>query len=69
MSVPKKRRTKSEKLKRQFQQKLKLPHLIFCSKCRKPILPFRVCPFCGTYQGKEVIKLKTKKKKGKKKEK
>ena len=66
MSVPARRRSSSRK-------RLKKPHLgltrkklNLCPKCQKPVLAHRACSFCGTYKGKQVLKIKTKK--GKKKE-
>lgn len=51
---------------------LKGPVFVNCPKCRKLILPHRICPFCGYYKGIEVIdvlkKLTEKEKKKKKKE-
>jgi large subunit ribosomal protein L32 len=65
MSVAKKRKSKSRTKRGRSHQALKKLKLIKCSKCGKPTLPHRVCPFCGSYQGKEIIKFKTKKKKEK----
>ena len=67
MALPTKKRPKGEKRKRAISYALKKINLIPCPKCKKPILPYHVCNFCGTYAGKEVLKLKFKKgKKGKK---
>lgn len=63
MSVSKRRKSSSKTKKGRSHQALNKPKLIKCSKCSKPTLPHRVCPFCGSYQGKEIIKLKVKKKK------
>jgi large subunit ribosomal protein L32 len=27
----------------------------YCSRCEQPVLPHRVCPNCGFYQGREVV--------------
>ena len=27
----------------------------YCNQCGEPILPHRVCPSCGYYQGREVV--------------
>jgi len=66
MSVPGKRRSASAGKRRRAHQALKQPQLKKCPKCNKPILPHRVCLFCGSYQGREIIKIKIKKKKEKK---
>ncbi|MFA6255413.1 MAG: 50S ribosomal protein L32 [Patescibacteria group bacterium] len=66
MSVPAKRRSRSKGKRGRAHQALVRKKLTKCSKCGKPTLPHRVCLFCGAYQGREIIKLKTKKKKEKK---
>jgi len=62
MSVPTQRRTKSSRLRRASHFALKKTNLVKCPKCDKPTLPHKICEFCGTYKGKQVISLKTKKK-------
>lgn len=62
MSVPTQRRTKSSRLRRASHFALKKTNLVKCPKCGKLTIPHRVCEFCGTYKGKQVIALKTKKK-------
>ncbi|NUM25858.1 MAG: 50S ribosomal protein L32 [Candidatus Buchananbacteria bacterium] len=63
MPVPAKRRSRSKGRKGRSHLALKSKNLIKCSKCGKPAMPHRVCPNCGTYQGREIVKPKTKKKK------
>jgi len=65
MSVPKKRRTKSSAGGRRSHHALKKINLSTCSKCGRAVKPHRACAFCGTYNKKEVIKIKTKDKKKK----
>ncbi|NMA24223.1 MAG: 50S ribosomal protein L32, partial [Clostridiales bacterium] len=36
------------------------PGLVKCSKCGEFRLPHRVCKACGTYKGREVIKIESK---------
>jgi len=31
--------------------------VILCPKCKEPVLPHRVCAACGTYNGREVLKV------------
>ena len=33
-----------------------MPNLATCPHCHEPVLPHHVCPECGTYKGKTVIK-------------
>ncbi|MFA6410127.1 MAG: 50S ribosomal protein L32 [Candidatus Buchananbacteria bacterium] len=63
MPVPAKRRSRSRGRRNRAHDALTKKNLIKCPKCKKATMPHRVCPFCGSYQGKEVIKPKTKKKK------
>ncbi len=58
MSVPKKRRTKSSIGKRRSHDSLKKIKLSTCPKCKKDVLPHTVCENCGTYKGKQVLKVK-----------
>jgi large subunit ribosomal protein L32 len=66
MSVPAKRRPKSEGRRRRAHHALKKKNLSVCPKCKKPVLPHRACGFCGYYKGREVLKMQTKKSEGKK---
>ncbi len=67
MAVPKKKTTRARRGKRRAHIKLAKLALVSCPHCKKPILPHRVCSYCGWYKGKEIIEIKIKK--GKKKEK
>lgn len=65
MSVPKKRRTKNSIGNRRSHHALKKVTLNKCPKCAKAVKPHKVCEFCGSYKGKEVIKKDSKKNKKK----
>ncbi|MDO8668459.1 MAG: 50S ribosomal protein L32 [bacterium] len=65
MSVPAKRRSRSEVRRGRSHQALKKVVLNKCPKCSKAILPHHACQFCGFYNGREVIKVKSKVKKNK----
>jgi large subunit ribosomal protein L32 len=71
MPVPKQRHTKSRRDRRRSQIKLKSRAITLCPKCKKPVLPHRVCENCGYYKGRQVIDVlaKLEKKERKKKEK
>lgn len=56
MAVPKKRTSRTRRDKRRAQHKAGVARLNSCPKCHSPRLPHRVCPTCGTYAGREVIK-------------
>lgn len=55
MPVPKKHHTHTRTNKRRSHHRLKKLKLFSCSKCGKMSIPHRACPYCGFYQGKEVI--------------
>ena len=62
MAVPKKRTSVSRKGLRRAGQHHKLyrTYTRSCPNCNAAVLPQYVCPSCGTYKGKEVIKFKQK---------
>ena len=58
MAVPKKRTSASRRDKRKANNwKLEAPNLVECPHCHVLILPHRVCPDCGWYRGKQVVKI------------
>jgi large subunit ribosomal protein L32 len=63
MPVPAKRRSRSKARRGRAHEAIKKIELGLCAKCGKAVLPHVACSFCGTYRGKEILKLKTKSKK------
>ena len=57
MAVPKNKVSKARRDKRRANWKLTAPNLVECPQCHELMLPHRVCPSCGQYKGKEVIKV------------
>ncbi len=58
MAVPKKKVSSARRDKRRSNNsKLTAPGLVECPKCHEYVLAHRVCKNCGTYDGKEVIKV------------
>jgi large subunit ribosomal protein L32 len=55
MGLPKRRTSRTRKLKRRAQWKLDKPSLSTCRQCGSPKLPHRVCSNCGAYGGREVV--------------
>ncbi len=49
MAVPKRRTSKSRKLKRRTHHKAPAVAVQACSRCGDPRRPHRVCPTCGFY--------------------
>jgi len=56
MALPKRKISKSRRGKRRAHQRLGLANLSTCPQCNEPKLPHRVCPNCGYYKGRAVIK-------------
>lgn len=58
MAVPKRKVSKARRDKRRSSTwKLDAPVLQKCPKCGELILRGRVCKTCGTYRGKEILKV------------
>lgn len=56
MAVPKKKKSKSKRDMRRSHDRVKVPNIVTCPHCHEPILPHHVCPECGTYRGRTIIK-------------
>jgi len=57
MGVPKHRVSKTRGRKRKaFTMRLEAPTMVECSNCGNRVLLHRVCPKCGFYRGKQVLK-------------
>ena len=56
-AVPKRRVSKSRKNKRRSHHFLATPASAACPQCREPRAPHRVCRFCGTYKGRQTLKV------------
>ena len=58
MAVPKRKSSKARKNKRRSNVcKISVPGFSKCSQCGELKAPHKVCPNCGYYKGKEVIKV------------
>ena len=62
MPHPTQKHTKSRKRIRRSAIKLKKTALSKCPKCKRTVKPHTACAFCGTYKGKEILKIRLKKK-------
>ncbi|MBU1055736.1 MAG: 50S ribosomal protein L32 [Proteobacteria bacterium] len=58
MAVPKHKTSKSKRDKRRTHQKIEAINLSKCSQCGEAKPAHRVCPECGYYNKREVIKQK-----------
>lgn len=57
MAVPKRKMSKARHNSRHATWKLETPNLTACPQCHELKMPHRVCPSCGFYRSKEVIKV------------
>lgn len=58
--LPKRKHSSRRQGKRRAAINFKIPVLQKCSNCGFLIKPHRVCPKCGFYKGKMVLKIKDK---------
>lgn len=56
MAVPKRRTSKQRKRKRRTHIKDAVPAHQSCANCGSPRRPHRVCPECGHYGDREVVR-------------
>jgi len=63
MALPKRKYAKSRQGKRRSHLALKIPALVDCAQCHNLKLAHHVCPTCGSYAGREVIEIKSPKRK------
>lgn len=56
MGVPKRKTSKQRARQRRAHWKIEAPGLVHCPQCRALAMPHRVCPECGYYKAKEVVK-------------
>ena len=58
MAVPKNKISKARRDKRRNSHwKLSMPAMVKCPKCGEYKLAHRMCKACGTYDGREVVKV------------
>jgi large subunit ribosomal protein L32 len=57
MALPKRRFSRSRRDKRRLSLHLTLPTLTRCSHCGATIVTHRICPSCGYYRGRQVMKI------------
>ena len=58
MAVPKSKVSRARRDKRRSNVwKLEAPALSKCTQCGELKMPHRVCPNCGYYKGREVVKV------------
>ncbi len=65
MGTPKHGHTRGRTGKRRSHHALKPTKFTKCAKCGVAVLPHHMCPTCGVYSGKEVLKIVSKAEKAK----
>lgn len=53
--LPKRKISKGRRDRRRAHHALGVPNLVDCLQCGEKTLPHRVCPHCGTYQGRRQV--------------
>jgi large subunit ribosomal protein L32 len=57
MAVPKRKTSKSRRDQRRAHDAVGTPAKSKCPQCGEPKLPHRACPNCGTYRGRQIIRI------------
>jgi large subunit ribosomal protein L32 len=63
MALPKRKHAKARQGKSRSHLRLALPSLDICPQCHSAKLAHHVCPTCGSYKDRQVIEVKSSKKK------
>lgn len=56
MAVPKRRHSTTRRDKRRTHDAITLPNPSACPQCGEAKMPHRVCPSCGSYKDRQVVK-------------
>jgi large subunit ribosomal protein L32 len=57
MANPKKKTSKSRRDMRRAHDALSRTFSVVCPSCGEPMLRHRVCPACGKYRGRQLLKV------------
>ncbi len=57
MANPKRRHSKARRGKRRAHDHLQIVSTSLCTECGAPTLPHHVCPECGHYKGRQIVKV------------
>jgi large subunit ribosomal protein L32 len=55
--LPKRKTPKAKQRKRRTHHVIRMPHVITCPNCRSPQLAHTACGICGTYRGRDAIRM------------
>ena len=67
MALPKRRHSRQRQAKRRTHHRIVVASLTPCPQCGSLKRPHRICPACGYYAGREVIRMGESKKEKKEK--
>lgn len=57
MAVPKRRWSKMRSRRSRANWKVEVPNLVECPRCHSKMMQHKVCKNCGSYNGRDVLKL------------
>lgn len=57
-AVPKKKLTRRRRDNRRAHIRIQPPALVICPQCREYRRAHHVCPHCGTYRGRQVLRVR-----------
>jgi len=63
MALPKRRHSHARTAQKRAHLALAVPRYVVCAKCEAPVMPHNVCRKCGSYQGRQVLKIRERKSK------
>jgi large subunit ribosomal protein L32 len=55
MAVPKRRTSRAKQGHRRSHHAVRPTQVQYCRQCNEPVLPHRVCPNCGYFQGRVAV--------------
>jgi large subunit ribosomal protein L32 len=58
-ALPKKKKSRARRGNRRSHQHIKVPQLSSCPQCKSRKPTHHVCPECGTYNGHQILAVKT----------
>lgn len=53
--LPKRKTPRTKTRTRRNHQRMSLPHIVQCPRCRSPRIAHRACQVCNTYRGRQVF--------------
>jgi len=56
-ALPKRKLSRRRRDNRRQHLRLRLPTLVLCSQCRELVPAHQACPHCGTYRGREILRV------------